>query len=142
MSKTATFFKLKNFDKLILIKALFLLWIIRIMLWIHPFQTLQKILTRFSSTNKNESPKTTMKKLIWAINVMSIYTPNATCLTKALAAQLLLARHHYSSNIKIGVSKNESGFEAHAWLVSDDNIILGESEKEYIPILNMDGKTR
>jgi hypothetical protein len=41
-------------------------------------------------------------------------------MTKALAAQILLAGYHYSSNIKIGVSKNEEEFEAHAWLEADD----------------------
>ncbi len=83
-----------------------------------------------------------MEKLTWAVEVMSIYTPRATCLTRALAAQILLARYHYSSNIKIGVSKNEGEFEAHAWLEANDRIILGESETEYTPILKMGEKTQ
>lgn len=142
MSKAGTFFKLSNLEKKILIKALMLLWIIRIMLYILPFQTLQNIIKKFISTEENKIHSVQIGKLIWAVEVMSAYTPRATCLTRALAAQILLARYNYSSNIKIGVSKNESGFEAHAWLEADDKIILGESEINYTPILKMGEKTQ
>lgn len=142
MSKAGTFFKLSNLEKIILIKALMLLWIVRIMLWVLPFQTLQNIIKKFTSTEEKKVHSVHVGKLIWTVNVMSTYTPHATCLTRALAAQILLARYNYSSNIKIGVSKNEGEFEAHAWLESDDKIILGESEIEYTTILKMGEKTQ
>lgn len=142
MSKAGTFFKLNNLEKIILIKALMLLWIVRIMLYALPFQTLKNIIKKFTSTEENKIHPVTMEKLIWAVEIMSIYTPRATCLTRALSAQILLARYNYSSNIKIGVSKNDGEFEAHAWLEADNKIILGESEIEYIPILKMGEKTQ
>lgn len=142
MSKAGTFFKLSNLEKIILIKALMLLWIVRIMLYILPFQTLQNIIMKFTLTEENKIHSVHVGKLIWAVEVMSTYTPHATCLTRALAAQILLARYNYSSNIKIGVSKNKGEFEAHAWLEADDKIILGKSEIEYTPILKMGEKTQ
>lgn len=142
MSKAGTFFKLSNLEKKILIKALMLLWIVRIMLYALPFQTLQNIIKKFTSTEENKIHSVEIRKLIWAVEVMSVYTLRATCLTRALAAQILLARYNYSSNIKIGVSKNKGEFEAHAWLEADDKIILGESEMEYTPILKMGEKAR
>lgn len=142
MSKIVTFFKLDKLEKEIIIKAFLLLWVIRIMLWTLPFPTLQNIVKKFSSTEENKIHPVHIGKLIWAVEVMSRYTLRATCLTRALTAQILLARYHYSSNIKIGVSKNESGFEAHAWLEADDKIVLGESETEYTPILNIGEKIR
>jgi hypothetical protein len=40
--------------------------------------------------------------------------------------------------IKIGVGKSFEGeFEAHAWLEYADEVVIGESEKEYIPILDL-----
>ncbi|MGB9937086.1 MAG: lasso peptide biosynthesis B2 protein [Methanobacterium sp.] len=140
MSKIYSFFKQSNEDKIILIKALILLYVIRIMLWILPFSMIEKITSKLAIINKNKTPEVKKEKLTYAINVMSVYTPQATCLTRALAAQILLARYNYSSSIKIGVSKNESGFEAHAWLEAEDKIILGKSETEYVQIHNIGEK--
>lgn len=138
-----SFFKLNNSEKIIIIKAFSLLWIIRILLCLFSFSSIEKITNRLVVIYRNnETTEFSIEKLIWAVNVMSIYTIGATCLTRAIAAQILLARYNYSSLIKIGVSKNGREFEAHAWLESDDKIILGESEKYYIPIFGMGGKTQ
>lgn len=131
-----SFLKLSFEDKFIVIKSFFLLWIIRIMLWILPFSVIQKIISRFTVVS-GESHNVPLEKLTWAVTVMSRYVPKATCLTRALTAQILLAGQNYSSNLKIGVSKSNGEFEAHAWLESDDKIVLGESEVEYAPILNI-----
>lgn len=133
------FLKLSFEDKYILIKSLLLIWIIRIMLWILPFSVIQKIVSRFTVIS-GESHSVPMGKLTWAVAVMSRYVPKATCLTRALTAQILLAGQNYPSNIKIGVCKTEGNFEAHAWLEADDKIVLGKSETEFTPILNIGEK--
>lgn len=109
------------------------------MLWIFPFSVIQKIVGRFTVIS-GESHTVPIGKLTWAVAVMSRYVPKATCLTRALTAQILLAGQNYNSNLKIGVSKNNGEFEAHAWLESDNIIVLGESEVEYTPILNIGEK--
>ena len=134
-----SFLKLSFEDKHILIKSFFLLWIIRIMLCILPFSVIQKIVGRFTVVS-GESHSIHLEKLTWAVAVMGRYVPKATCLTRALTAQILLAGQNYRSNLKIGVSKTEGNFEAHAWLESDNKIVLGESETEFIPILNIGEK--
>lgn len=133
---------LKSGEKYLLIKTLFMLWTVRIMLYLLPFSVIQRFMKRFAviSDESNRSHNISIEKLTWAVNVMSRYTPKATCLTKALTAQILLAGYHYPSNIRIGVSKGEGEFEAHAWLEANDEIVLGESEIEYTPILNMGKK--
>ncbi len=133
------FLKLTFEDKCVVIKSFLLLWIIRIMLWIFPFPVIQRVVSRFTVVS-SESHIIPLKKLTWAVDVMSRYVPKATCLTRALTAQILLAGQNYNSNLRIGVSKNNGEFEAHAWLESGDKIVLGESETEYIPILNMGEK--
>ena len=134
-----SFLKLSFEDKYILIKSFFLLWTIRIMLWILPFSVIQKIISRFTAVS-GESQDIPLEKLTWAVAVMSSYVPKATCLTRAITAQILLAGQNYNSNIKIGVSKTEGNFEAHAWLEADDKVVLGESEIEYTPIFNIGEK--
>jgi len=138
MSKIKTFLKLNSTEKFILIKAFFLLLTVRLMLWILPFSFIQKITPRLTDVSGDmKTSEVSIEKLTWAIKVMSIYIPGATCLTRALAAQILLARYNYSSNIKIGVFKNGEEFEAHAWLETEGGIILGESETQYTPIMDM-----
>ena len=134
------FMNLNNSEKIIIFKALITLWIVRILLWIFPFSIIKKLIDKFDVIYNESNSKFSKEKLIWAIQSMSIYTPRSTCLTRALGAKFLLNMYHYSSNIKIGVSKAEIEFEAHAWLESDNEIILGESKKEYTTILNIGDK--
>ena len=134
-----SFLKLSFEDKLILIKSFFLIWIIRIMLWILPFSVIQKSFSRFTIIS-GESHSIPLEKLTWAVALMSRYVPKATCLTRALTAQILLAGQNYPSNIKIGVSKTKENFEAHAWLEYNNKIVLGESETEFTPIFDIGEK--
>jgi hypothetical protein len=41
---------------------------------------------------------------------------------------------HYN-DIKIGVLNEDGIFEAHAWLEHCGNVVLGESEKNYVPLV-------
>lgn len=130
-----SFLKLNNETKWLLIKAGALLWIIRIMLWIFSFARIQRIIKRF--TSKVKKSKIPLPQITWAIHIMSRFTPQATCLVRALAGQILLSGYGYDSNIKIGVSRDKGEFEAHAWLENDGRVVLGESEVDYVPIMNI-----
>ncbi len=130
-----SFLKLNNKTKWLLIKALSIMWIVRIMLWIFSFTRIQRIIKRFSS--KSRENKIPLKKITWAIQVMSRFIPRATCLVRALAGQILLSQYGYDSNIKIGVSRDKGEFEAHAWLEYGNYVVLGESEIDYVPIMDI-----
>ena len=68
-------------------------------------------------------------RLGWAVTVTSRCVPGATCLTQALAAELLLRWTGYRGRLHIGVSKLANGrLLAHAWLMHEDNIIIGGGE--------------
>ena len=48
------------------------------------------------------------------------------CLTQALAARWMLARAGYASEVRIGGRLNDAGvFQAHAWLVSNGQVVVG-----------------
>ena len=49
-----------------------------------------------------------------------------TCLVRSLALQRLLSRYDHASELRLGVGRTERGFEAHAWLVSGDEVLDGE----------------
>ena len=67
-------------------------------------------------------------ELAQALERGSRFVPGSTCLVQALAGQWLLQREGYAPQLRIGVSKAE-GFEAHAWLELDGNVILGGPEE-------------
>lgn len=136
MSLIHSFFKLDNKTKLLLIKALLFMWIIRIMLWLFSFHRMEKIVKRFSKV-KPFSSSISLTEITWAVQVMGRFVPRSACLVRALSGQILLALYGYPSLIKIGVSRNKGEFEAHAWLENDGKVVLGESETDFVPIMDI-----
>ena len=65
------------------------------------------------------------RDIAWAVEVASPYVPRATCLVQALAAQFLLSREGHASRLRIGVAPSPTRLDAHAWLESDGEILLG-----------------
>jgi hypothetical protein len=137
MSKINSFFKLSFARKSLFIKSLILIIFIRLTLTLLSFSRVKKISKRISIPPNNSKATSTIEDIIWSVRVVSPYVPRATCLTQAITAQILLSRYNQQSKLKIGVMKEEE-FEAHAWLEIDDEIVLGKSEKEFVPILDLD----
>jgi len=68
-------------------------------------------------------------RVAWAVAAVSRIIPRATCLTQAIAAQLLLRHHGYAAKLCIGVTRSAAGqFLAHAWLERDGRVLLGGAE--------------
>lgn len=131
------FFKLSGDKQRILLKTLLLMVKIRLMLWLMPFGSIQKSLTKVKQTSAGDMP---VSNLTWSVNVASHYVPQATCLINALTGYSLFSQYGYPSQIKIGVDKSSKGeFEAHAWLEYEDEVVIGGSEKEYVPLHDFKG---
>lgn len=110
-------------EQWLLLRALFLIAVLRVSLWTIPFGLLQRISFR---PPRKRSGAMSPAKLAWAVSAVSRRMPGATCLTQAIATQILLARSGYQSRVEIGVAKNErSDFEAHAWVVCGDSVLIG-----------------
>ncbi|MGH9557405.1 MAG: lasso peptide biosynthesis B2 protein [Terriglobales bacterium] len=68
------------------------------------------------------------ERVVWAVATAARYVPGATCLVQALAAQSMMSRIGFPAQVRIGVRAGEqSCLEAHAWLVLNGQVILGES---------------
>jgi hypothetical protein len=73
----------------------------------------------------------TLRRVGWGVRNSARLVPGASCLTQALAAQFLLARSGYRSQLQVGVAKDPSGrLLAHAWLVSSGRVVIGGSSRE------------
>jgi len=117
-------------DRVLLIESVAILWVIRLGLWLLPFQALRRLLTRLTRSTpkpRDEDPDF-IRRVARAMRVTGRLVPGTTCLTQALAAQILLGQRGYHPLLRIGVAKDGGGrLEAHAWLESQGRVVIGES---------------
>jgi Transglutaminase-like superfamily len=139
------FFLLKRRDRRLLLTSIGCLWTARLGLWLLPFQTVRRLIAKFSPPKLISSKETSsnVERIAWAVAVASCYVPAATCLTQALAGQILLAQHGEPALLQIGVAKNEAGaLQAHAWVESRGRIVIGASPElfRYTRLPSVEGK--
>lgn len=129
MKKVLKFLFLPYEKKKLLGQSLMTVGAIRLSLWLFPFKALNRWLCAFATADADD------RKIEWnvvdnvasAVQMCSRCVPYASCLTQALAARTLLGLRGQSSELKIGVGRDEDGkFMAHAWVEIDGKIIIGE----------------
>ncbi len=131
MSLVLKFFRLRRRDRNSLIKTFILLTLIRLSLWLLPFQTLRRLLDSISqSPQPQDQPPNprNVNRVIWMVNTCSYYVPGQVkCLARALTTQVLLHRHNHDSQLRIGVTKTPHGqLEAHAWVELNGQVVIGQ----------------
>ncbi|PSP48674.1 hypothetical protein BRC75_06165 [Halobacteriales archaeon QH_7_69_31] len=69
----------------------------------------------------------------WAVDAADRATPgDRSCLVRALVAEAMLERRGHETVLRFGVDDAGADMEAHAWLESNDEIIVGgENREEY-----------
>lgn len=106
-----------------------LFWVMVAWFWL-TFRTYRSLRPKFFApgmTDENQTGTWRVERVAWAVHHASRLVPRATCLTQALAAQIMLARRGFSSTVHIGVKRDDTtAFEAHAWLTFRDVVILGD----------------
>jgi hypothetical protein len=77
------------------------------------------------------------------VRLSSRYVPKATCLTRAIAAQILLNRAGLPNELHIGVARG-AAFDAHAWIECEGQVLVGMSERhgDYSRILTIAAGSR
>jgi len=128
MKRLRKFLSLTPSDRRLLVGTVLLLGAIRLILWLLPFQSWRSLLASMARPKAEcqEVEQTSLDKIIWAVTVASRYMPGVKCLASALTTQVLLAQQCYVSDLRIGVAKSEEGqLEAHAWVESQERIMIG-----------------
>jgi hypothetical protein len=131
-------------EQRLLFKAMLLLVATRLGLWLLPFQALRQILGRLAETSVRPSKREelSVEKTVWGVEAAGKLMPWAsTCLTQALAAQVLLMRRRYSARLRIGVAKGDGDrLEAHAWIESEGKVVIGDQQLDrYTSLAVLDG---
>lgn len=78
-----------------------------------------------------EAPVALAHRIAWSVEQSSRFVIRPTCLVRAMAGQQMLALKGHGSEIRVGVRKtDDKAFDAHAWLISGDHIVLGGTQAE------------
>jgi hypothetical protein len=129
VNKLMAFARLTRRDRALLLHALACLVSCRARLRLTKFAKLQAW-----ATDRGVGTEA-MERIRWAIGVALRIMPGATCLCQALALQRLLARSGHLSDLRIGVKKCDDDFRAHAWLVNEGRILIGDAGSEQYQVL-------
>ena len=146
MKRVHKFFRLLATDRSLLVEAAFMVGAVRLGLCGLPFRTLRRLLARVTQERAGlrKADRSSLDRIAWAVTVASRYVPAATCLTQALATHVLLGRRGHPACLRIGVVKAEDGqLQAHAWVESDDVVVMGGPEPElerYTPMTALEGE--
>jgi hypothetical protein len=120
--------ELDRAERWLLIEAAITVPIVRVALTLLPFRAVHRFIaaTTLRVRRSRPSESHTPERVARMVAAMAARVPRASCLTQALAATLLLARHGYAATLRVGVAKNENGtLRAHAWLESGGRTLLG-----------------
>jgi hypothetical protein len=121
-------------ERALLLRALALLAVTRLALWLRPFAAVRNGLTRYGRPARADSPG--IQSVVWAVDAGSRVIPGSTCLSRALVAQALLRRGGHESTLRLGVASSAAaGFEAHAWLEDASGVLIGGQEAAGFTVL-------
>jgi hypothetical protein len=72
----------------------------------------------------NDAPS--VRRVVWAVAAASrrLFS-DRPCLPTALAARYLLARRGVATELRIGVTRDANGLDAHAWLERHGDVLIG-----------------
>jgi hypothetical protein len=128
MRRIFKFLRLRPADQLLFAGSLFLVAAIRAGLTFIPFQTLHRLLDRMADepVPPGKTDDAYEASVTQAVATVSRLVPQATCLTQALAVQVLLRRKGHQTFLRFGVAPPRNGrLEAHAWIESHGRVIIG-----------------
>jgi hypothetical protein len=109
-------------DQVLLLQAFMTLAMCRARLFAQNIEALQAWANR---PGHGDNP---VHRLAWAVELASRRIPRTTCLCRALSLQRLLTKNGHSSELRIGVQKDNDRFGAHAWLVHRGQVLIGSSQ--------------
>jgi hypothetical protein len=131
MERLRRFRSLPTEDRRRFLVALPVVAAVRAALWVLPFGKLRSAIARIirhRSGSLAPSPGG-VDWIAWSVGSAARFVPRATCLTQALAGEVLLRCAGYPADVRIGVAKDPAGkLEAHAWVESGGRVVIGDHD--------------
>ncbi len=128
MERLRRFARLRSEDRRLLLEALAIVTTMRVALWVLPFGRLRAAIRRVPPHPRSSThPPRGADRIAWSVASAALFVPKASCLTQALAAEMLLRRAGLPADLRIGVATDAAGaLEAHAWIESEGRVLIGD----------------
>lgn len=130
MTRTTRFFALPRADRGLLLEAMATVVMVRLALHLVAIERLRSWAARRATHTAAATEAAPVDRIAWAGRAATRAVPGTKCLASAFALQRLLSRQGYASKLHIGVARINDAFSAHAWLVCDGEILVGEDGHE------------
>jgi hypothetical protein len=119
-------------------KVWLLVAVIRLGLWLLPFNLVRRLVSRWARpASQPDAPgRRRPDALARTVRRVARFVPCASCLTRALAAEVLLGRAGHTPRLRIGLRRDDSGaLSAHAWVENLGQVVGGDGEVDhFIPL--------
>ena len=124
MRRVVAFFALPWSDRILLLQSVATVTAVRLAL---PLFAIDQLRAWAGRVTPGTRP---IDRLVWAVGAASRLLPGTTCLASALALQRRLSAQGHASELHIGVARQDGKFSAHAWLVCEGRILVGEFDHD------------
>ena len=131
MSALYSLLRMPRRQRNLLWRATFALLLVRVALWLLPSKRILERARQLIPSSRRRMNAPDVRTLVWSVEAISRRLPGSTCLSRALAAQRLLARWGYASELCLGVARSDRELRAHAWLERQGEIVVGASAEPY-----------
>jgi hypothetical protein len=127
---------LSGHERLLFIEGWIVLFSARFVFRAIPFRWLWKLIGESEGPASTPASALEIARISQAIDRASARVPHATCLTRGLAAALLLRFAGHPYRLIVGVDNGAGGFSAHAWVVSEGQVVTGNAPdlSSYTPL--------
>lgn len=104
------------------------------------FITLRRFLASFVGRTNPAPRAVAFARIGWAVEAVARRLPvTMTCLPKALAADAMLRRRGFTSQLHLGARQprvGSGGFESHAWVECEGRVVVGDLDdlSDYVPL--------
>ena len=117
-------------DRWLIVEAAMLLAVARLGIVGMRFSVLRRALDRAGRIHRRRprgTPESSVARLGWAVAAVARRAPfRTTCLVESLAADAMLRRRGYASEIRFGVRPPSRGaITAHAWVEHEGAVVFG-----------------
>lgn len=100
--------------------------LVRVSLWLVSFNRIFTFTERYQTRHFGKVASEVCPRAIGqTVSRVARRIPQASCLTQAIAARLLLARRGHKSALRFGGKQVDGELEAHAWVEVEGVIVVG-----------------
>lgn len=125
---------ISGFERRLLAETIVALAWARVGLRVCSFGRFRRCLARLADQPERSDDRTGVDDVQWALRAATANLPGEfTCLHAALAATAVCRRRDLPAELRIGVTTDDEGIAAHAW-VDVEGAVIGGTASRYAPL--------